>query len=196
MDACNKEIAVSPDDPWFYYSRAYIRLSTKDYSLCLRDLDSAISKIEARPPSNELNDFRLVCLYRRAYCCVCLKLGDRAWANVNEVNWSEPQTRRGDQPSWFLERVFLGKPERAPRGLRHCDEAGRFRTLFITERITDRVARRLREARPSQLTEGAPHGQGPCPVLATSPTGIVSGHDQTLAPKIAAKPEPGRRRTR
>ncbi len=68
MDACNKEIAVSPDDPWFYYlrayihySRVYIRRSAKDYSLCLRDLDSAISKIEARPPSNELNGFRVVC---------------------------------------------------------------------------------------------------------------------------------------
>ena len=100
MNACNEQIAVSPDDPHFYFHRAMIRaLSTHDYVNCLRDLDWAITKIEARPPSPELNQLRSTCLNQRVRCCLCLQQQesgsaqwlDRAWADVNEIIRANPK---------------------------------------------------------------------------------------------------------
>ena len=100
MNACNEQIAVSPDDPHFYFHRAMIRaLSTHDYVNCLRDLDCAITKIEARPPSPELNQLRSTCLNQRVRCCLCLQQQesgsaqwlDRAWADVNEIIRANPK---------------------------------------------------------------------------------------------------------
>jgi len=146
MSACNEQIAVSPDDPWFYYQRALIRVSTKDYSLCLRDLDSAISIIEAGPPSPELNQFRSRCLSQRAWCCLCLNNVDRAWADVNEVIGANPKDDHAINLRGVMSESFLGNHKGALDDYTTAMNLAPTNTLYRAN--YSRVARRLREAGP------------------------------------------------
>ncbi len=145
MDACNKEIAVNPDEPYFYYLRAVTRLLAKDYLHCLSDLDLAISKIEARPPSTGLNQFRSTCLIKRVHCCFCLNLMDRAWADVNEVIGANPKDYEAINQRGTI-REWLGDDKGA---LDDYTTAMKLAPTNPTYRANCwSVARRLREAGP------------------------------------------------